>query len=68
MARPPKTRSGKTVNWSHWLAEIEQSFARLRTKRIGLIAVHNLRDIDNQLAILRDLKASGRIRALGATT
>ncbi len=50
------------------LAEIEQSFARLRTRRIDLIAVHNLRDIDNQLAILRDLKAAGRIRALGATT
>ena len=40
--------------------EIEQSFTRLRTKRIDLIAVHNLRDIDNQLAILRDLKAAGR--------
>lgn len=50
------------------LAQIEQSFARLRTPRIDLIAVHNLRDIDNQLAILRDLKAAGRIRALGATT
>ena len=48
--------------------EIEQSFTRLRTKRIDLIAVHNLRDIDNQLAILRDLKAAGRIRAVGATT
>jgi len=50
------------------LAEIDQSFARLRTKRIDLIAVHNLRDIDNQLAILRDLKAAGRIGAVGATT
>jgi aryl-alcohol dehydrogenase-like predicted oxidoreductase len=50
------------------VAEIEQSFARLRTKRIDLIAVHNLRDIDNQLAILRDLKAAGRIGAVGATT
>ena len=48
--------------------EIEQSFARLRTKRIDLIAVHNLRDIDNQLVILRDLKAAGRIGAVGATT
>lgn len=50
------------------LAQIEQSFAHLRTRHIDLIAVHNLRDIDNQLAILRDLKASARIRALGATT
>ena len=50
------------------VAEIEQSFARLRTKRIDLIAVHNLRDIDNQLALLRALKAAGRIGAVGATT
>ena len=55
-------------NREEGVKEVEQSFARLRTKRIDLIAVHNLRDIDNQLAILRDLKASGRIRALDATT
>ena len=50
------------------LAQIEQSFKRLRTDRIDLIAVHNLRDVDNQLAILRDLKARRRIRAYGITT
>lgn len=49
-------------------AQIEQSFVRLRADRIDMIAVHNLRDVDNQLAILRDLKAAGRIRAVGATT
>lgn len=49
-------------------AQIEQSFAKLRTDKIDMIGVHNLRDIDNQLAILRDLKASGRIRVVGATT
>lgn len=48
--------------------QIAQSFVNLRTDRIDLIAVHNLRDIDNQLDILRDLKSAGRIRALGATT
>ena len=47
---------------------IEESFVRLRTQRIDLIAVHNLRDVDNQLPILRDLKQAGRIRAVGATT
>jgi aryl-alcohol dehydrogenase-like predicted oxidoreductase len=49
-------------------AQIEQGFKNLRTDKIDLIAVHNLRDIDNQLANLRDLKAAGRIRYLGATT
>lgn len=55
-------------NRQQGLSQTEQSFAKLRTKMIDMIAVHNLRDIDNQLAILRDLKAAGRIRAVGATT
>lgn len=50
------------------LAQIEDSCKRLHTSRIDLLQVHNLRDVDNQLAILRDLKAKGRIRALGITT
>lgn len=49
-------------------AQIEASFQKLRTERIDLIAVHNLRDIANQLATLRELKQGGRIRYLGATT
>ena len=49
-------------------AQIEASFKKLRTDRIDLIAVHNLRDFANQIATLRDLKAAGRIRYLGATT
>ncbi len=50
------------------IAQIEAAFRKLRTDRIDLISVHNLRDITNQLATLRDLKAAGRIRAVGATT
>jgi aryl-alcohol dehydrogenase-like predicted oxidoreductase len=50
------------------LAQIEQSFRNLRAGKIDLIAVHNLNDVNNQLAILRDLKAQGRIRAFGITT
>ncbi|MFE1597318.1 aldo/keto reductase [Methylobacterium sp. ID0610] len=49
-------------------AQIEQSFRRLRTDRIDLIAVHNLIDTDTQLATLKALKEAGRIRYLGATT
>ena len=49
-------------------AQVEQSFRNLRTKIIDLIAVHNLRDVTNQLAILRELKAEKRIRSIGATT
>ncbi len=49
-------------------AQIEQSFRRLGTDRIDLIAVHNLIDPQAQLPLLRELKASRRIRYLGATT
>lgn len=50
------------------VAQIEESFRKLRTDRLDLIAVHNIRDVDNQLAILKELKAAGRIRAIGITT
>lgn len=49
-------------------AQIEESFRRLRTPRIDLVAVHNLRDVDTQLATLRELKGEGRIRYVGITT
>jgi len=50
------------------VAQIEQSFKRLRTDRIDLIAVHNLRDTEAHLATLRALKQAGRIRYVGCTT
>jgi aryl-alcohol dehydrogenase-like predicted oxidoreductase len=50
------------------LEQIEQSFKRLRTSKIDLIAVHNLRDTQTQLRTLRELKQAGRIRYVGITT
>jgi aryl-alcohol dehydrogenase-like predicted oxidoreductase len=49
-------------------AQIAESFRKLKTDVIDLIAVHNLRDITNQLAYLRELKQARRIRYVGATT
>ncbi|HWK40329.1 MAG TPA: aldo/keto reductase [Croceibacterium sp.] len=49
-------------------AQIEAAFTKLRTDRIDLIAVHNLRDVNNQLALLRELQATGRVGAIGITT
>lgn len=48
-------------------AEIARSFLRMKTSVIDLIAVHNLIDPNANLATLRDLKAQGKIRYLGAT-
>jgi aryl-alcohol dehydrogenase-like predicted oxidoreductase len=50
------------------LERIDDSFRYLRTDRLDLMQVHNLRGVDTQLGTLRDLKAQGRIRYLGITT
>lgn len=50
------------------VAQINQSFKRLRTAKIDLIAVHNLRDTETQLRTLREMKQAGRIRYVGITT
>lgn len=49
-------------------AQIERSFRQLRTDRIDLIAVHNLRDVETQLATLREYRDGGRVRYVGITT
>lgn len=47
--------------------QIAQSFRNLRTDTIDLIALHNLQDAANKLAFLRELKAQGRVRSIGAS-
>lgn len=49
-------------------AQIETSFGRIGTPRIDLVQVHNLADIPTQLALLKDLKAAGRVRYIGTTS
>ena len=50
------------------VSQIERSFRRLRTDRIDLIAVHNIRDTATQLETLREMKQAGRVRYVGITT
>lgn len=50
------------------IEQLEQSFKRLRTPTIDLIAVHNLQDTQTQLRTLRQWKQAGRIRYVGITT
>jgi len=50
------------------IEQLEQSFKRLRTPKIDLIAVHNLQDTRTQLGTLRQWKQAGRIRYVGITT
>jgi diketogulonate reductase-like aldo/keto reductase len=49
------------------IKSMERSMALLRAKQIDLMQVHNLVDVQTQLATLRECKAQGRIRYLGIT-
>ena len=49
-------------------AQLARSHAQLQTPRIDLVAVHNLADTGTQLPLLRDAKAAGTLRYVGATT
>jgi len=46
---------------------MERSFARLRMKTIDLMQVHNLVDVETQLATMREWKGQGRFRYIGVT-
>jgi len=47
--------------------QMEESMRRLRVQRLDLMQVHNLVDVQTQLATLRDWKTSGRFRYIGVT-
>jgi diketogulonate reductase-like aldo/keto reductase len=49
------------------IAQMEQSFQRLRVRRLDLMQVHNLLDWRTHLRALRAWKQDGRIRYLGVT-
>jgi aryl-alcohol dehydrogenase-like predicted oxidoreductase len=49
------------------LAEFERSLKRMKVEALDLVAVHNLIDVIENLAVLRDLKSSKRIRYVGVT-
>ncbi|MEO8440603.1 MAG: aldo/keto reductase [Spartobacteria bacterium] len=46
---------------------MERSLARLQTKRLDLMQVHNMVDVGTQLATMRAWKEQGRIRYIGIT-
>jgi diketogulonate reductase-like aldo/keto reductase len=49
------------------IKSMDRSMALLRAKRIDLMQVHNLVDVQTQLGTLREWKTQGRIRYLGIT-
>jgi aryl-alcohol dehydrogenase-like predicted oxidoreductase len=56
-----------TTGKAEGIASMERSMARLQSKRIDLMQVHNLVDARTHLTTLRDWKEQGRVRYLGIT-
>ena len=48
-------------------AQFAQSLKRLRTDKVDLLQVHNLRDTQTQLEVARALKAEGKVKYVGLT-
>jgi diketogulonate reductase-like aldo/keto reductase len=49
------------------IRQMEESFRRMRTKRMDLMQVHNLLDWRTHLATLRSWKEQGKVRYIGVT-
>jgi diketogulonate reductase-like aldo/keto reductase len=49
------------------LAQFNSTLARLKTYKVELLQVHNLGDLDTQLALARELKGEGKTRYVGVT-
>lgn len=49
------------------MESMERSLKRFQAQEIDLMQVHNLVDVDTQLATMRDLKDKGRLRYIGIT-
>jgi len=47
--------------------QFQESLRRLRTDKVELLQVHNLRDWRTQLALVNELKAQGKVRYSGLT-
>jgi aryl-alcohol dehydrogenase-like predicted oxidoreductase len=62
------SRGGGSADAAAARAQIETSFRRLGVDVIDAIQVHNLGDMATQYTILKELKAAGRVKYIGATT
>lgn len=49
------------------LAQFNSTLKRLQTDKVELLQVHNLGDLETQLALARELKAEGKTRYVGVT-
>ena len=58
----------RTADHDAQLKEMRQSLQRLSTDRVDLMQLHNVRDANTDLGLLREWKAQGRCRYIGITS
>ncbi len=61
-------RGGGAADPAAARAQVEESFRRFGVETIDLVQVHNLGDVPVQLGILKELKATKRVRYIGVTS
>ncbi|TKR33854.1 aldo/keto reductase [Luteimonas gilva] len=49
------------------LAQFQDSLRRLKTDKVELLQVHDMRDLDTQFALTRELKQQGKAKYIGLT-
>lgn len=49
------------------MAQFAETLKRLKTDKVELLQVHNLRDTETQLAVAQELKKEGKVRYVGLT-
>lgn len=49
------------------MAQFQNSLRRLKTDKIELLQVHDMRDLDTQFALARELKQQGKVKYVGLT-
>jgi aryl-alcohol dehydrogenase-like predicted oxidoreductase len=61
------TKVGVKSSAAATLAEMEQSLVRLKTQKVELLQLHNVRSADTDLAVLREWQQAGKTRYVGVT-
>ncbi|HJR72921.1 MAG TPA: aldo/keto reductase [Luteimonas sp.] len=49
------------------LAQFQTSLQRLKTDKVELLQIHDMRDLDTQFALARELKQQGKVKYVGLT-
>jgi aryl-alcohol dehydrogenase-like predicted oxidoreductase len=57
----------RVANRDETLAEMNRSLVRLKTSKVDLVQIHNVKDANTNLNVLREWRGQGRTRYIGIT-